>query len=117
MIVKLDDSRVVTVKAQLEGKPEHIEKLRDYMNNPTNLATTRYVLSEYIDKIVIDDKEIKVFIGSDNNFDPDTTVIRTSYNVDGVIGTLAIIGPKRMEYERVVNLLNYIKDNIDEKDN
>ena len=29
VIVKLDDSRVVTVKAKLEGKPEHIEKLRD----------------------------------------------------------------------------------------
>ena len=29
VIVKLDDSRVVTVKAQLEGKPEHVEKLRE----------------------------------------------------------------------------------------
>ena len=37
-----------------------------------------------------------------------------SYN--GEEGTIAIIGPKRMEYQRVVNLLNYIKENIEEKE-
>ena len=40
--------------------------------------------------------------------------IKTKYSINGEEGTIAIIGPKRMEYERVVNLLNYIKENIDE---
>ncbi len=69
--------------------------------------------NEIVRNIETDDKEIKVFIGSENNFDPDTTVIRTSYNVDGVTGTLAIIGPKRMEYDKVVTLLNYLKNYIE----
>ena len=69
--------------------------------------------NELVKNIETDDREIKVFIGSDNNFDPDTTVIRTSYNVDGVTGTLAIIGPKRMEYDKVVTLLNYLKNYIE----
>ena len=28
-------------------------------------------------------------------------------------GTLAIIGPKRMEYDRVVSMLEYMKENIE----
>ena len=50
---------------------------------------------------------IKVFV----------SVIKTKYSYNGEEGTIAIIGPKRMEYERVVNLLNYIKENIEEKNN
>ena len=38
--------------------------------------------------------------------------IKTKYNFNGEEGTIAIIGPKRMEYDRVVSLLDYIKDNI-----
>ena len=29
-------------------------------------------------------------------------------------GTIAIVGPKRMDYDRVVTLFEYIKDNIEE---
>ena len=67
---------------------------------------------ELVKNIETDEKEIKVYIGNENNFDPDTTVIKTSYNVGGEVGTLAIIGPKRMEYDRVVALLDYIKNNL-----
>ena len=31
---------------------------------------------------------------------------------NGEEGTIAIIGPKRMEYDRVVTLLDYIKNNL-----
>ena len=58
---------------------------------------------------------INVYIGKDSELSEDVSVIKTKYNVDGEEGTIAIIGPKRMEYERVVNLLNYIKENIEEK--
>ena len=64
----------------------------------------------------IDDSgEIKVYIGSDSNFDDNVTVIKKNYKVDGEEGTIAIIGPKRMEYERVVSLLNYMIDKIEGK--
>ena len=68
---------------------------------------------ELVKNIETDEKEIKVYIGNENNFDPDTTLIKTSYNVDGEVGTLAIIGPKRMEYDKVVTLLNYLKKYIE----
>ena len=60
---------------------------------------------------------INIYIGKESELSDDVSVIKTKYNYDGEEGTIAIIGPKRMEYERVVNLLNYIKENIEEKIN
>ena len=60
-----------------------------------------------------EDNGVNIYIGSENNFDDDVTVIKTKYIVNGEEGTIALIGPKRMEYERVVALLNFIKENID----
>ena len=40
-------------------------------------------------------------------------LIKTKYKAQGREGTIAIIGPKRMEYERVVNMLEYLKDTIE----
>ena len=43
---------------------------------------------------------------------PQHSNCKTKYNINGEEGTLAVIGPKRMEYDRVVSLLDYIKENI-----
>ena len=68
---------------------------------------------ELVKRIDTDDKEVKVYIGEENEFDPDTTIIKTHYEVEGAEGTIAIIGPKRMEYDKVVTLLNFLKDYIE----
>ena len=60
-----------------------------------------------------DDNNIKVYIGDESNIDSDVTVIKTKYINGGEEGTIAIIGPKRMEYDRVVSMLEYIKENIE----
>ena len=60
-----------------------------------------------------DENNIKIYIGNENNIDSDVTVIQTKYKKDGQEGTIAIIGPKRMEYDRVVGMLEYIKENIE----
>ena len=59
------------------------------------------------------DNNIKVYIGKESNIDDDVTVIKTKFNAGGEEGTLAIIGPKRMEYDRVVSMLEYMKENIE----
>lgn len=59
--------------------------------------------------------ELKIYIGEETNFDDNVTVIKRKYKVGGEEGTIAIIGPKRMEYERVVSLLNYMIDKIEGK--
>ena len=74
----------------------------------------REILSKFEDKDMInniteEENGINVYIGSENEFDDDVTVIKTKYSYNGEEGTIAIIGPKRMEYDKVVALLNYLK--------
>ena len=59
------------------------------------------------------DNNIKVYIGNESNIDEDVTVIKTRFKNGNQEGTLAIIGPKRMEYDRVVSFLEYMKENIE----
>jgi heat-inducible transcriptional repressor len=80
----------------------------------------REIISKFEDKEIVnsikeEDNGINIYIGSENNFDDDVTVIKTKYMINGEEGTIALIGPKRMEYERVITLLNYIMDNISNK--
>jgi len=58
------------------------------------------------------DNGVNVYIGEESEFDNDVTVIKTKYNINGEEGTIAIVGPKRMEYDRVIGLLDYINKNI-----
>ncbi len=66
-----------------------------------------------IDAVETNDSDIKVYIGKENNIDDDMTVIKTKYKTPLEEGTIAIVGPKRMEYDRVVRLLEFIKENIE----
>lgn len=80
----------------------------------------REIISKFEDKEIVnsikeEDNGINIYIGSENNFDDDVTVIKTKYTINGEEGTIALIGPKRMEYGRVITLLNYIMDNITNK--
>jgi len=75
-----------------------MEKLEDY---------------EVVKKIESNDEGVNIYIGDENEFDKDVTVVKTSYHANGEEGTIAIIGPTRMEYDRVVTLLNFLKSQIE----
>jgi len=85
-----------------------VEKVREIMDK---------LDEDNIENIVEEDdfNNIKVYIGKENKLDDDMTVIKTKYKTDKEEGTNAIIGPKRMENDRVVNLLEFIKNNIENK--
>lgn len=70
---------------------------------------------EIVESIKEEDNGINIYIGSENNFDDDVTIVKTKYFSNGEEGTIALIGPKRMEYDKVITLLNYIKNNIDSR--
>ena len=61
------------------------------------------------------DNDINIYIGKESQVDDDVTVIKTKYKNGDDEGVIAIIGPKRMEYSKVVSLLDYMKKNIDNK--
>lgn len=71
---------------------------------------------EFIKKIKADNNEVSVYIGSETEFDDNVSIIKTKYSIGGEEGTIALIGPTRMEYNRVTTLLNYIKENLENLD-
>lgn len=81
----------------------------------SNIDKVKEILSKFDDIDGIREEEdngINIYIGSDSDISDDVSVIKTRYNFNGEEGTIAIMGPKRMEYDRVVSLLDYIKENI-----
>ena len=84
-----------------------------------NIEKIKNVFNKLEDKDILNsieedgDNNIKVYIGGESKIDDDVTVIKTRFKNGNEEGTIAIIGPKRMEYDRVVNLLEYIKENIE----
>ena len=74
---------------------------------------SKFESKDMVSKIEETGDEVKVYIGSESEIDDNVTVIKTKYKAGGREGTIAIIGPKRMEYERVVNMLEYLKDTIE----
>ena len=84
--------------------------------NDTNRI--REIVSKFEDKDIVSKIEeekdgIRIYIGSETEFDDDVTIIKTKYNIGGEEGTIALVGPKRMEYDRVITLLDYIKKNVE----
>jgi len=75
----------------------------------------KFESSEVIDFIEEDKNDVNVYIGKETKLDDDVTIIKTKYKLDGEEGTIAIIGPKRMEYNRVVNMLEFVKENLEER--
>lgn len=84
-----------------------------------NIDKIREIFHKLDDKTVLesieedDDNNIKVYIGKENSIDEDMTVIKTKFKTMNDEGTIAIIGPKRMEYDRVLSLLEFMKENIE----
>ena len=84
----------------------NIEKIKNVYNKLEDKELLKNIEED-------DDNNIKVYIGEESNIDSDVTMIKTKFKKDGHEGTIAIIGPKRMEYERVVNMLDFLKENIE----
>ncbi len=81
------------------------DKVKDMISKLENI--------ELVKNISTNDSDINVYIGEETEFDPDVTIIKTHYKVGNDEGTLAIIGPKRMEYDKVFTLLNFLKSYIE----
>jgi len=98
----------VVGKNNILKQPEfnNVEKIKDIFGKLDNT-------DEIIDSIEEENNDIKIYIGKENNLDEEVTVIKTKYSTANQEGTIAIVGPKRMDYDRVVTLLEYIKENIE----
>ncbi len=98
-----------TGKTNILKQPE-FSKVDDVKN-----IISKFESKDLVSKIEETEDEVKVYIGSETSLDDNVTVIKTKYNTGKREGTLAVIGPKRMDYERVLNLLEFIKKEIETK--
>jgi len=63
-----------------------------------------------------DDHGIQVYIGQETSVDSlkDCSVVTCSYDMgEGMTGRIGIVGPKRMDYEKVVDILKNLKAQMD----
>lgn len=96
-------------KTNILKQPEYdnVEQVKEIIN--------KFEDENLVKKIESKSDGINIYIGEDSEFDPNVTVIKSKYNMNGEEGTIAIVGPKRMEYDKVVGLLTYLNDNLNEK--
>lgn len=76
-------------------------------------------LSELVQESLSDENNtgIQVYIGNENQIQSmqDCSVVTTTYELgEGMRGTIGIIGPKRMDYDKVVGTLKTITHQLDE---
>lgn len=94
-------------KTNILKQPEYNEpdKIKGIISKLENI--------ELVKKIETDEEGVNIYIGEENKFDEDVTIIKTSYKLNNEEGTIAIIGPKRMEYDKVVYLLQFLKSYLE----
>ena len=85
-----------------------------------NIDEIKKIVSKFEDESLVKKIEevsdgINVYIGEDSQFDPNVTVIKTKYSINGEEGTIAIVGPKRMEYSKVIALLEYLNEELNNR--
>lgn len=101
-------------KTKIFEQPEYnnVNELKRLANK---LEDKEFITDKLEEDSENDGDEIKVYIGEENEFDSNVTIIRKKYHINGEEGTIAVIGPKRMDYQRIVGMLEYIDDEIDSR--
>lgn len=98
----------------------HIHSTSNILMQPefNDADKIREIISKFDDNSIVrnikeDENGINIYIGSETEFDDDVSIVKTKYTIHGEEGTIALVGPKRMEYSRVIALLEYIMDNLE----
>ena len=85
----------------------------------SELITTfeeKQLLTELVNETLTDETGIQVYIGSETPVKTmkDCSVVTATYELEeGVKGTIGIIGPRRMDYDKVINTLKTLKSQLD----
>ena len=106
-------------KIYLEGTNKAFElpefRSLELAKNFVNILDTKEVMLDILDTGFADD--IKIYIGdeSDNEDLKDFSIVTFKHAIgDKDIGTIGIIGPKRMNYSKVVSVMKYISKKLND---
>lgn len=92
-------------------------KSLDIAKNFINVLDTKELVLDMLDSGVA--KDINVYIGDENDNEQlkDFSVVTFKHSVGNKdLGTIGIIGPKRMDYSKVISVMKYISKKMKEKE-
>ncbi len=94
---------------QMLKNPEfsNVERMRELLQ----MVEERRLLQDILN-VGDDNFGIQISIGSENKFSgiQDCSIVRATYNINGhFAGTLAVLGPTRMEYAKVIAVMNFLE--------
>lgn len=97
--------------SQLIEQPEfqNVERVQDILN----LLEKRDILESMLLSAM--DQPVAVHIGTENAFKnfADLSVVRAQFTANGeVIGSMAVLGPTRMQYEKVVGMMYFMQHQL-----
>ena len=81
----------------------------DDYKNIIELTDARHVVFHVLNNMPVDETGISISIGEENKDEKlkNYSVISTSYKKGDVNGKIALIGPKRMDYSKMVSMLDF----------
>ena len=100
------DNVSIVGKNNMLNQPEfnNVEKIKSLYNKLDS--------QEVLNDIYAENNDISIYIGKESKVDDDVTVIKTKYKTGNDEGTIAIIGPKRMNYSKVISIMKYISKRL-----
>ena len=108
-------------KIYLEGTNKSFElpefNSLEVAKNFINILDTKDLVADMLNSGIAED--IKVYIGDENEQEQlkDFSVVTFKHKVNGKdLGTIGIIGPKRMDYSKVISVMKYISKKLNEND-
>ena len=112
-IFTMDDEHIHLKGTQnIVSQPEFADP--DKISKILELIDNQKILIRIFNESNRDDEKISITIGQENKDELITncSLVTATYTIGDVTGTVGIIGPTRMKYERVTSLVDYIAKEI-----
>jgi heat-inducible transcriptional repressor len=113
LVVEKNERLYLGGTTQLLSQPEfkNIEKVKSFLD----MLEEEHLLSNILQKQKNDG--VIVTIGDENKYSgiQDCSMVQATYRIDGqIVGTVAVLGPTRMDYGKVMSVLEFMHNHLGE---
>jgi heat-inducible transcriptional repressor len=113
LVVEKNERLYLGGTTQLLSQPEfkNIEKVKSFLD----MLEEEHLLANILQKQKNDG--VIVTIGDENKYSgiQDCSMVQATYRIDGqVVGTVAVLGPTRMDYGKVMSVLEFMHNHLGE---
>lgn len=113
LVVEKNERLYLGGTTQLLSQPEfkNVEKVKSFLD----MLEEEHLLSNLLQRQT--DDGVIVTIGDENKFSgiQDCSMVQATYRLDGqIVGTVAVLGPTRMDYGKVMSVLEFMHNHLGE---